>query len=102
MAQLSVPEPPEHLSEQAKAWWSRVVSDYELEAHHVMLLQLAAEAWDRCQQARPAASRAPVMKDRFGQFKPNPAIAIEAAARRDFAMLLRELHLEGDDAPGVR
>jgi phage terminase small subunit len=98
MAELGVPEPPEHLSAESAAWFSKVVEEYPLEEHHLRLLQLACEAWDRGQQARLAAQRSPVMKDRFGQFKPNPAVAIEAAARRDFAMLLRELRLEDDDA----
>lgn len=101
MADATVPSAPAHLSPESAAWWSRVVEDYPLEAHHLRLLQLACEAWDRGQQARTAAQRSPVMKDRFGQFKANPAVAIEAAARRDFAALLRDLHLEDDDAAGM-
>ena len=99
MADTAVPEAPEHLSADSAALWSKVVADYPLEEHHLRILQLACEAWDRGQQARTAAQRSPVMKDRFGQFKPNPAVAIEAAARRDFALLVRELHLEDDDVP---
>lgn len=101
MGEPTVPEAPEHLSPASKAWWSRVVEDYPLEGHHLRLLQLACEAFDRGQQARAAAQRSPVMKDRFGQFKANPAVAIEAASRRDFAALLRDLHLEDDDPAGM-
>jgi len=34
-----------------------VVGDYDLEPHHVRLLTLAAEAWDRGQQAREVLDR---------------------------------------------
>ena len=41
---------PEHLREDTAKWWEQVATDYELEPHHLRLLTLAAESWDRCQQ----------------------------------------------------
>src|SRR3712207_2253034 len=46
------PQPPAHLTPATREWWKSVVEDYELEPHHLRLLQLAGEAWDRSQQAR--------------------------------------------------
>ena len=40
------PAAPHHLH-NSKAWWVSVVTDYELEPHHLRILTLAAEAWDR-------------------------------------------------------
>lgn len=91
--QLSAP--PAHLSEQASAWWHSVVSDYDLEGHHLRLLQAACEAWDRCQQAREAvAEQGLTFKDSSGNLKANPAVAIERDSRTLFARLLRELDLD--------
>jgi hypothetical protein len=45
---------PKHLQPATRQWFASVVEDYELEPHHVRLLTLAAEAWDRGVQAREA------------------------------------------------
>lgn len=76
---------------------------YELEEHHVRLLSLAGEAWDRGQGAREAlAKHGVVYRDRFGCPRPRPEIAIERDSRLGFARLLRELDLEGEPHPGYR
>ena len=41
-----------HLRPDTKAWWFSVHQDHDLEGHHSRLLTLAAEAWDRRQEAR--------------------------------------------------
>jgi len=91
---------PAHLAPATRAWWRAVCTGYELEAHHVRLLTLAAEAWDRCQQARDiVASAGPVYTDRFGAPRAHPAVAIERDARLSFARLLRELDLDVEPPP---
>jgi hypothetical protein len=66
-----------------------------LESHHLRLLVLAGEAWDRGQQARAAiAEHGPVYTDRFGQPTVRPEISIERDSRIAFARLLRELALD--------
>jgi len=91
---------PKHLSGPAKKWWRQVVKDFELESHHVKLLTLAAESWDRCEAARKVLEeKGLVYEDRFGQPKPRPEVAIERDSRLAFARMLRELRLDGDDAP---
>jgi phage terminase small subunit len=72
-----------------------VVGEYELEPHHVRLLTLAAESWDRCQQAREAiAEHGLTHDDRFGQPHARPEVGIERDSRIAFARLLRELALD--------
>ena len=91
------PAAPAHLTAEARAWWESVVADYVLDAHHLRLLQLAAEAWDRGQQARRALKRhGTTYTDRFGQPKARPEVAIERDSRIAFARLLRELALDVD------
>jgi phage terminase small subunit len=87
-----------------RRWWSGVVAEFELDPHHLMLLTLAAEAWDRCEQARERILEdGAYVEDRWGQIKAHPGIAIERDSRIGFARLLRELALDvlppGDSRP---
>ena len=89
---------PAHLSEEMAAWWGEVVRDFDLDGHHLRLLQHACEAWDIAQAARVVLDEEGcTYLDRFGQPKPRP----EAGVWRDnaslFARLIRELQL--DNAP---
>lgn len=85
---------PTHLKAATRAWFVSVLDTYELQPHHIRLLQLAAEAWDRTQQARALiAHDGLVMMSRQG-VKPHPAVAIERDSRLAFARLLRELDLD--------
>lgn len=96
--------PPLHLKTATKKWWKKVVETYELEEHHVRLLTLAAEAWDRGDQARETlATKGLTFEDRFGQPKSRPEVAVERDSRLAFARLLRELCLDTDepDAPRI-
>ena len=98
MSRESTPQPPKHLSRESKAWWRQVVSDYDLERHHLKLLQAAAESWDRVAQARALIERdGIVIKDRFGQQKPHPAVDIERHNRALFTKMLRELALDVEE-----
>ncbi len=91
------PKAPAHLETATAAWWLEVVTTWELDAHHVRLLTLAAEAFDRAVQAREILrQRGLTFKDRFGQPKPRPEVAIERDSRTGFARLLRELDLDVD------
>jgi P27 family predicted phage terminase small subunit len=99
LVQPKAPKPPKHLSKEVGQWWSQVADTYELEAHHLRLLQCAAEAWDRMQQAREAvAAQGLTFTDSRGSIKANPAVAIERDSRTAFVRLVRELDL--DEAMG--
>ena len=53
MLAKNIPTPPDYLQPATRDWFKSVVADFELDQHHVRLLTLACEAWDRGQQARP-------------------------------------------------
>ena len=94
--------PPTHLRAETKRWWAAVVNDWGLEPHHVRLLTLASEAWDRCQQARKLlATHGLTYDDRFGAPRARPEVAIERDSRLAFARLLRELDLDIDPPTNV-
>ena len=87
--------PPRHLAAPTRAWWRALVGRWELEEHHIRLLTLAAEAWDRGQQARRVVSKDGLTTDtRDGGVKLHPAVRVEQDARIAFARLIRELDLD--------
>ncbi|MBM7045223.1 P27 family phage terminase small subunit [Rhizobium lusitanum] len=99
MPENPLPKPPKHLRASTAKWFRSVVEAFDLEAHDVRLLTLAAESWDRGQQAREIVDRdGMTFEDRFGQPKARPEIGIERDSRISFARLLRELGL-GIGAP---
>jgi phage terminase small subunit len=91
-----LPKAPKHLCPATKRWWKSVVSTYELEPHHIRLLQLAAESWDRGQQAREIldAQGLTFVDDKLNRLTAHPCIAVERDCRLSFARLLRELDLD--------
>jgi len=89
------PESPAHLRPSTAQWWQGVVTSYEIEPHVLPLLTLAAEAWDRCKQAREAlAEHGLTMPGRYGQPIARPEVGIERDSRIAFARMLRELALD--------
>lgn len=99
---------PQHLSTESRKWWVEVCTEYELEGHHVRLLTLAAEAFDRCAEARELLKRDGLTcKTDNGGIKAHPATNIERDSRLAFARLVRELDLDVDQPfdrrpPGLR
>ena len=92
---MKTPRPPAHLRGPTAAWWQSVVDGFELEPHHVRVLTLAAEAWDRTEQAREAlAAHGLTYSDRFDQPRARPEVAIERDSRIAFCRCLRELALD--------
>lgn len=94
---------PAHLSPAAAEWFAGVLEEFDLEPHHVKLLTLAAEAWDRGVQAREVlAVKGLTFDDRFGAPHARPEIAIERDCRIAFARLVRELALDVSEPAEVR
>ncbi len=86
---------PKHLRPETAAWYVTVCGEYQLEDHHRRLLRLAAEAWDRCQQARQAlADNGMVYTDRFEAPRARPEVSIERDSRIAFSRMIRELGLD--------
>lgn len=99
------PVSPRHLRPSTRQWFASVVETYNLEPHHLKLLQAAAESWDAMQDAREALrKRGRVFTDRYGQPRARPEVGMERDAKIVFARLLRELALDVDapDAPRAR
>ncbi len=86
---------PKHLEKTTAEWWLSVVAEYELDAHHVRLLTLACEAWDRGQEARKILDKEGLtFLDFRGQPKLRPEASVERDSRIGFARLVRELGLD--------
>jgi phage terminase small subunit len=96
MTAKRLPTAPAHLASPTRAWWRAVVEAYALEPHHLRLLQLAGESWDRCQQARAVLDREGLTYDNAGRPATRPEIAIERDSRLAFARIVRELDLDTD------
>jgi P27 family predicted phage terminase small subunit len=91
----STPDAPDHLTATTKQWYRSVVEEYELDAHHLMLLQSAAETWDELQECRALIARdGLIIEGREGGVRAHPASAILRTARITFARLIRELDLD--------
>jgi phage terminase small subunit len=88
---------PNHLRKETKAWFLNVLQEFELEEHHVKLLTLAAESWDRATLAREAiAEHGLTYTDRFSSPRKRPEVSIAESATIAFARLTRELDLDVD------
>lgn len=86
---------PRHLRPSTRRWYEQVASQYVLEEHHLRLLRLAGEAWDRGQQARELLQKHGLtFTDRLGNVRVRPEIAVERDSRIAFARLVRELALD--------
>ena len=92
--------PPRHLKPATRRWFACVAKAYELEQHHLRLLVLAGESWDRCQAAREVIDRDGLTYlDRFACPRARPEIAIERDSRIAFARIVRELDLDVEAPP---
>jgi phage terminase small subunit len=106
--QRKSPKAPRHLRAPTRRWFEQICADYELESHHLMLLTLAAEAWDRHVAAREVLTdEGMTFIDKFENIKPRPEIMVERDCRNAFARMLRELRLEAPPPeaprpPGLR
>jgi len=94
--QRKIQKAPRHLRAPTRRWFEQICRDYELESHHLMLLTLAAEAWDRHFLAREALGKVGMTLDntKTGDTKPRPEIMIARDSANTFARMLRELRLE--------
>jgi P27 family predicted phage terminase small subunit len=87
-----IPIPPKHLSTAAKKWWRDVLKSFEFEQSELPLLEAAATAWDRAQEARKLIEDNGItIIDRFKQVKANPACGVERDSLATYARLVRQL-----------
>jgi P27 family predicted phage terminase small subunit len=99
---------PKHLRPETRKWWRTVMDTYtDFDSHHVRLLTLAGESWDRGVEARERIAKdGAYLTDRWGQLRAHPAVAVERDSRIAFARILRELALDvatpDSRPPGLR
>jgi P27 family predicted phage terminase small subunit len=93
------PRAPAHLPPTAKRLWTRLVSDFGIDdAGGLELVLTACLAHARAQDAREAIAKdGAVTRDRFGQLRAHPAVAIERDSLSLLVRALRALNLELDD-----
>jgi P27 family predicted phage terminase small subunit len=100
---MKTPRPPGHISKEMKAWWKEVVSTYELEHHHLHLLRLACESFDRANEARTVVdAQGMTFTNRHGEPCTRPEVIVEQHQRALFARLLRELDLDVEPSASAR
>jgi hypothetical protein len=89
------PAAPADLSPAMARWWDQVVKEHDLvEPHRLLLLTLAARAFDRGEQARLAIAKdGTTFRDRFGAPRLRPEVGVERDARLAFARLVSALEL---------
>ena len=89
------PQAPVFLAEAGRAFWTRVLREFELDGPSLELLALACKQADRAAEARAILAAQPLTyRDRFDAPKEHPAVAIERNATIAFARLVRELALD--------
>lgn len=86
---------PRHLKKSGRKFYRHVVSEFELEPHHVEQVIQAAQCLDRIDRAREEIdAHGPYFTDRFGQPKEHPAHKTERDNKILFNRILRELCLD--------
>lgn len=74
--------------------------EYELEQHHLKLLTLCAESWDRLLSIGERIEKdGEFLENRLGELKAHPGLSAERMERVVFARLLRELDLDTEPPP---
>ncbi|MXO58894.1 hypothetical protein GRI89_04985 [Altererythrobacter salegens] len=93
--------PPAHLSPASAEFWRQVLRDYQLESHHLKLLECACGALDRMTEAREELAKhgGLVFTDGSGVIRLHPCEAVERNARVAFIRALRELGLDAGLLP---
>ena len=87
-----IPNPPKHLSTITKKWWRDVLKGFEFDPSELPLLEAAATAWDRANEARRLIEENGLtIIDRFKQVKANPACGVERDSLATYARLIRQL-----------
>lgn len=98
---VELPAPPAHLTPETQAWWRQVVSEFELETHHLRLLECACDAWDRMLQAREEIRKYGITAMGHHGAKLQPAVVVERDSRTAFVRIVREMDLdEPQPSPG--
>jgi hypothetical protein len=89
------PHAPANLRPETARWFRKVLADWSMEDHHIKLLVIASECWDRATAAREMLDAEGLTYcDRFGAPHARPECKIEHDAKIGFMRALRELDLD--------
>jgi P27 family predicted phage terminase small subunit len=89
------PEPPAHLSAEAKEQWRLIVREWAVGADALPVLRAALEAWDLAQQAREQVARQGLtIETGSGMIRTNPAVKVQLDAINAYRQALKQLGLE--------
>jgi P27 family predicted phage terminase small subunit len=99
------PHPPRSLSAEARRRWRELVKEYTIaDAAGLQVLATYLEAFDRMRGAQRRVKRdGQTFRDRFGQVKAHPLLAVERDARAACLAALKALNLDLEplhDRPG--
>jgi hypothetical protein len=84
------------------AWWRTVAAEHQLEAHHYLLMESAANAWDLAEAARlEIAKEGMSYLNKEGEPRPRPECAVLRDSRIAFARIVKELDLDPPPPPKV-
>ena len=104
MTKSDVSKPPTMLSREAKGWWRKIVTEWQLDDPALLILGSALESFDRMRQAQAILDKeGVVISDRFGQPKQHPATLVERDAKSVMLRALKTLNLDMEplhDKPG--
>jgi P27 family predicted phage terminase small subunit len=92
----TLPKPPNHLKAAGRRLWADIVAQYRIyDAAGLAYITTAAECQDRIRQAQKAIrEHGPLVPDRYGALKQNPACFLERDARAGMLSALRALNLD--------
>lgn len=89
-------EAPEHLSNDARAFYEKTAQEFGItDCAGLKVLLAAAQAWDRAETARKIIEiEGMTIADRFGQSKNHPLLPIERDSRSAFLTATKALNLD--------
>jgi len=91
----TLPEPRPRWCDAAAAVWRAVLADYTLEPADLVRLEALCDALHRQRQAEAVIdAEGLTAKDRYGQTRVHPAVAVERDARLAVLRAVRELGLD--------
>ena len=101
----AIKKPPVTLTKEAKAYWKKLVQDFDLDDEPgLLLLKTTLESYDRSNSARATIDKEGMqVVDRFGQVRPHPLLTVERDARSQFMLGLKSLNFDLEplrDGPG--
>ena len=92
-----VPPVPDGLGAEATSLWNAISRDYELGAHHAVLLTQALKALDRALMAEEAlAEHGQTLEDRFGQVRVRPEVKVANDSTALFTRIMVALDLDAE------